>query len=50
VPGRNGILEIGSENQATWQELRDELDGAAVATTTTLLAVMWLERHFVFDR
>jgi hypothetical protein len=28
----------------------DELTDAAVATTTTLLAALWPERHFVFDR
>jgi hypothetical protein len=50
VPGRKESVELCVEDRATWEALRDELTGAAVATTTTLLAALWPERHFVFDR
>lgn len=50
VPGREGTTELRREDQATWQALSNALKGAAVATTTTLLAALWPERHFVFDR
>jgi hypothetical protein len=50
VPGRGRTAELGAEDQTTWEALCDELKGAAVATTTTLLAALWPERHFVFDR
>jgi hypothetical protein len=43
-------MELRAEGKATWEALRVELKGAAVATTTTLLAALWPDRHFVFDR
>lgn len=43
-------MELRPEDKATWETLEAEMKGAAVATITTLLAALWPERHFVFDR
>jgi hypothetical protein len=43
-------LVVERENQSSWQQLESALPGAGLATTTTLLAALWPEHHFVFDR
>ena len=40
---------IAVDDPVTWRALCSALPGAAVATTTTLLAALWPDEHFVFD-
>jgi len=47
MPGTDKPLD--AEKISSWQLLMDSLPGAAVATTTTLLAALWPDRHIVFD-
>ncbi len=42
-------LVVYRDNMDTWQQLASALPGAALATTTTLLAALWPEHHFIFD-
>jgi hypothetical protein len=42
-------LVVTREDQSSWQELKSVLPGAGLATTTTLLAALWPEHHFVCD-
>lgn len=42
--------ELSCSSRATWENLQRALPGAAVPTTTTLLAALWPEQHFIFDR
>lgn len=49
VPGARHDLTLGVDDASTWKRLRDSLPGAAVPTTTTLLAALWPEQHFIFD-
>lgn len=49
VPGARHDLVLGVDDASTWEHLCDSLPGAAVATTTTLLAALWPEQHFIFD-
>lgn len=49
VPGSAQALRAHVDKLSTWQQLDNELKGAATATTTTLLAAIWPERHFVYD-
>lgn len=48
LPGK-GVL-IGVEDVDSWGRLSENLTGAAVATTTTLLSGLWPGSHFVFDQ
>jgi hypothetical protein len=50
VPGTDPALVIGVDDATSWARLSEALPGAAVATTTTLLAALWPDRHFIFDR
>jgi len=47
------VLPCGSaihrDSQESWRQLEAALPGAALATTTTLLAALWPDDHFVFD-
>lgn len=47
VPGLERPLE--RDDLASWQLLNKSLAGAGIATTTTLLAALWPEKHHVFD-
>lgn len=47
VPGFDRALH--RDETASWELLGNGLRGAGVATTTTLLAALWPEHHFVFD-
>lgn len=49
LPGANA-QQICAENPRSWEFLMSVLPGARVATTTTLLAALWPDRHIVFDR
>jgi hypothetical protein len=42
-------LTIGADDRSTWQGLENSLKGAATATTTTILAALWPERHHILD-
>lgn len=42
-------LVVERENQSSWQQLESSHRGLGLATTTTLLAALWPEHHFVFD-
>jgi hypothetical protein len=42
-------LVIHREREETWRQLEAALPGAALATTTTLLAALWPDDHFIFD-
>lgn len=42
-------LEIHRDNEESWRQLEIGLPGAALATTTTLLAALWPDDHFIFD-
>jgi hypothetical protein len=41
--------KIHREEEDSWRVLEARLPGAALATTTTLLAALWPSDHFVFD-
>lgn len=49
VPGVEGLI-LDVENPASWSALNSAMRGFASATTTTLLAALWADRHFVYDR
>lgn len=49
LPGTESPLLLGVDDVNSWIHLNVALPGAAVATTTTLLAALWPDRHFVFD-
>lgn len=49
VPGADPVVRVSVENFDSWRSLSGALPGAAEATTTTLLAALWPDRHFVFD-
>jgi hypothetical protein len=40
---------VGVDDDTSWVRLAQALPGTAEATTTTLLAALWPQRHFVFD-
>ena len=40
---------LAEEDPASWAALMHGLTGAAVPTTTTLLAALWPDSHFVYD-
>ena len=42
-------LRVERDSQQSWEGLESELVGAGLATTTTLLAALWPDEHFVFD-
>lgn len=42
-------LEIHRDDEESWRQLKIGLPGAALATTTTLLAALWPDDHFIFD-
>jgi hypothetical protein len=42
-------LTISRDDAGSWQRLEDSLDGAATATTTTLLAALWPDSHHILD-
>lgn len=42
-------LEVERDGKESWERLESALPGAGLATTTTLLAALWPEHHFVFD-
>jgi len=42
-------LCISCDDPASWQQLQDSLAGAATATTTTLLAALWPDSHYILD-
>lgn len=49
-PRRDGELDVVTrEDPDSWERLEENLPGAAVATTTTLLAALWPDHHFVLD-
>ena len=53
-PGRielsipDGIL-VARDDDASWGRLKRSLPGAAVATTTSLLAALWPDSHHILD-
>jgi hypothetical protein len=49
VPVATNSLEIGKLDEDSWDNLKDALKGAGVATVTTLLAALWPDEHVVFD-
>ena len=53
VPGRGSgceaSLKLDVAAPATWQQLQTATAGLGTATTTTLLAALWPDRHFIFD-
>jgi hypothetical protein len=49
VPGADPAVVVGVGAPETWEALNKALPGSGVATTTTLLAAIWHEAHFVFD-
>jgi hypothetical protein len=49
LPASEPTVVIDADDPSSWGMLENRLPGAAVATTTTLLAALWPERHFVFD-
>jgi hypothetical protein len=49
VPGTEPVVAVVVGEPETWEVLSGALPGSAVATTTTLLAALWPEAHFVFD-
>lgn len=42
-------LRIGAEDRSSWQDLENGLKGAGTATTTTILAALWPDRHHILD-
>ena len=61
-PARNGVLAAGQDqlsipdgilvardDDASWGRLKRSLPGAAVATTTSLLAALWPDSHHILD-
>jgi hypothetical protein len=42
-------LPIVCEDVASWRRLESSLHGAAAATTTTVLAALWPDRHHILD-
>jgi hypothetical protein len=50
IPGVKNTQRICADDSRSWQSLMDVLPGARTATTTTLLAALWPEKHVVFDR
>ncbi|WP_326547581.1 hypothetical protein QGN32_05215 [Mycolicibacterium sp. ND9-15] len=42
-------LRVDRDDRASWESLRDNLAGADVSTTASLLAALWPSHHFVFD-
>lgn len=47
---RDGELDVVTrEDLDSWERLEQNLPGAAVATTTTLLASLWPDHHLVLD-
>jgi hypothetical protein len=50
VPGAKDDQRIYADELLSWQSLMRTLPGARVATTTTLLAALWLDQHVLFDR
>ena len=49
IPEASPSVVVASEDHESWPALEKALPGAAVATTTTLMAALWGHRHFVFD-
>ncbi|MFP5321562.1 MAG: hypothetical protein ACLGIC_06905 [Acidimicrobiia bacterium] len=49
VAGTDGPVTVAVDDPASWVALSAALPGAAVATTSTLLAALWPSAHFVFD-
>jgi hypothetical protein len=43
-------LRVDRENRRSWEDLQRTMPGAGVATITALLAAIWPDQHFVFDR
>src|SRR5687767_696391 len=50
MPGLAPQVKVSVEDRGSWCLLSDMLPGVGVAATTTLLASLWPDRHFVFDR
>ena len=50
VPLDAGELTLRRDDPRTWSALSVGLPGAAVPTTTAVLASLWPDHHFVFDR
>lgn len=42
-------LVLQRDGEDSWRELEKSFPGIALATTTTLLAALWPEDHFIFD-
>jgi hypothetical protein len=49
VPSTGPAVTVIVGEPETWEALSKALPGSAVATTTTLLAALWPDDHFVFD-
>jgi len=47
--GREASFKLDVAARATWQQLQTATAGLGTATTTTLLAALWPEGHFIFD-
>jgi hypothetical protein len=48
-PLRRGSASVGFNDEVSWRELERNLRRAATATTTTLLAALWPDKHFILD-
>lgn len=46
--GVTSAISLAADDPMTWR-LLDQVDGLAVATSTTLLSALWPGRHFVID-
>ncbi len=44
-----GVGQVQRDDPESWRRLGRQLPGAGIATTTTLLASIWSDDHFVFD-
>jgi hypothetical protein len=51
VPGTEPPVQVGVDDSIEdWQRLSGAIPGAAVTTTTSLLAALWPEHHLIFDQ
>jgi len=48
ISGVTSAIRLSADDPMTWR-LLDQVDGLAVATSTTLLSALWPGRHFVID-
>ncbi|HEX6393128.1 MAG TPA: hypothetical protein VFZ97_06775 [Acidimicrobiales bacterium] len=49
IPVQRSPLTLKCSDLHTWKDLSLALPGSAVATTTSLLAALWPDCHFIFD-